>query len=73
MLKKIKSFIEATTPEPSGVVIGDVVKLNSGGPAMCVRETTWDRGWIVSCDWFDKTGEVRKGEWRAGQLTVYSD
>ena len=53
------------------VKVGDVVKLNSGGPPMAVGRT-WDgdRGRMASCSWFSDLGNANHHDFPAACLTV---
>ena len=55
--------------------VGDVVKLNSGGPLMTVSDvesiqTEMGQSLIViTCQWFDSNNELKQGEFDSDELT----
>lgn len=55
--------------------VGDVVKLNSGGPLMTVSDvesiqTEMGQSLIVvACQWFDSNNELKQGEFDSEELT----
>lgn len=51
-----------------GFMIGDMVKLKSGGPTMTVNNVDLDN--YVYCDWFDSHNERHSDKFKADLLEV---
>lgn len=48
--------------------IGDVVQLKSGGPKMTISSEKDERDGTVHCEWFDESGQLKAGRFKAQVL-----